>query len=142
MSVAENLFDNAAQVSWDDQARTMLMVAADPGGTRERLDQLVAAMSQHDERLALAERSANAADEKHRGADQALAEVVDLQRRVEAANKSLRDRELAIAANEQAHRDAVAALADRETELGKRENVLNAAVRSLRQYLNSIEVVS
>jgi hypothetical protein len=135
MSAAESLYD--AQ-SWKDEAHTMLAIASDPAGTRERLDQLTAAMAQHDEKLALAERSADAADEKHARADVALAEVVDLQARIESANRSLRDRELAVARNEELHGAAVAKLADDEADLARRENILAAAVRSLRQYLADI----
>jgi hypothetical protein len=135
MSAAETFSDDAAE-----QARVMLLIAADPAGTRARFDELVAATAQHNERAALADRSADAADEKPARADQALAEVVDLQRRVESQNQSLRGRELAVAASEHAHHDAVAALADRETELAKRETRLAAMVRATRQYLDGLEV--
>jgi hypothetical protein len=140
MSVAETILDNAAQVSWDDQARIMLAIASDPAKTRERLDQLAAAMAAHDEKIALADRSADAADEKHRRADAALAEVADLQQRIEMANKGLREREFAVAANEQAQRESDAKAADRDAALAKREARLAAMVRATKQYLEDIEV--
>jgi chromosome segregation ATPase len=136
MSVAED-FEEVGRGSWDE-ARLMLAIVSDPDRTRARLDELAAAVAAHDERLALAERSADEADAKHRRADDALAEVVDLQGRIEAANKSLRDRELAVARNEELHGAAVAKLADHEADLARRERILAAAIGSLRQYLADI----
>jgi hypothetical protein len=125
---------------WHTDATAMLKIASDPAGTKARLDELAASIREYETARATADKASERCLELKMQQDTGLVRLTDLQQRIEAQNASLRARELAVAANEEAHRDLASRFAEQQQELVRRENRLTAAVRSLRQYLSDIEV--